>query len=561
MVGNEEAIAAVAQRLFVTPNPAGSVAEALAVEPTPAATLFVGDQTLPDAQHMRDVETRRPGLQAEVDQMKKDIAALLSQKTDLSKKYQQMAVENAELKSQIRGKGKATQPHDEDDSASSGSTGGRTSSGRIIHVPVRLNPTEMEHMGPPPPPRLSRSGSGSKQPTNARGGMEVAPVASGRAKSAPPLIEFPQTLATAGHSEPVGDEGTQPTQTQNTAAPMISNEHMELLRALAAQVAQLQQQVKDGIGARPTRAGMEERPGPFTQRITQDAQGADAKPLKIACYDGKGDPYLYLDTFRTAIAGKGYGDSLKCHAFQSTLKDEAMSWFFNMKPNSVNSFQTLADQFIDRFILMSEGRGTCDHLLQYEQGDSETLKSYISRFLVATSKCRELDEKIAYSAFMNGLQATQFKYKLNSKLPSTFTKLIEYAMVHAQAELATYGGPQPIEVKRRKASLTGPDTPQKPKAGGWSKHNGNKRDREDNRDGRNDRQSKPWQRDNQTGGSDNREAKPMTRPDPRYRVHTVMNEPIDKIFEDNTNLFTNHLKPREYKESSRTRRNSANFTR
>ena len=106
-------------------------------------------------------------------------------------------------------------------------------------------------------------------------------------------------------------------------------------------------------------------------------------------------------------------------------------------------------------------------------------------------------------------------------------------------ELATYGGPQPIEVKRRESIANGPghSCKSRRRAAGASTM-GTRVTGRTTRDGRSDRQSKPWQRDNRTGGSDNMEAKPTTRPDPRYKVHTIMTEPIDKIFEDNTNLFT-----------------------
>ena len=68
-------------------------------------------------------------------------------------------------------------------------------------------------------------------------------------------------------------------------------------------------------------------------------------------YNGTTNPYIHMDNFRSIVAGKSYPIAESCHAFQETLTDEALSWFFDLKPNSIGSFIELCDTFGARFIL------------------------------------------------------------------------------------------------------------------------------------------------------------------------------------------------------------------
>ena len=64
------------------------------------------------------------------------------------------------------------------------------------------------------------------------------------------------------------------------------------------------------------------------------------------------------------MAGKCYTIAESCHAFQETLTNEALSWFFDLKPNSIGSFIELCDTFAARFILRTEGCHTTTQLFK-----------------------------------------------------------------------------------------------------------------------------------------------------------------------------------------------------
>ena len=156
-----------------------------------------------------------------------------------------------------------------------------------------------------------------------------------------------------------------------------------------------------------------------------------------------------MDSFRSATAGKGYSDEVKCLMFQETLTGEAMSWFFELKPHSINSFQTLVNAFGSRFILMTDGYHTTGQLFKLRQGDGESLKSFVTRWRTATSRCRDLDKNLAYTAFKEGLTRGPFLYELNAHPPIDYEALMETAVLHAQAEFTTYGDLPPSHRQSR----------------------------------------------------------------------------------------------------------------
>ena len=65
----------------------------------------------------------------------------------------------------------------------------------------------------------------------------------------------------------------------------------------------------------PTITKFAERPRPFTARILNAVRLVGAKAIKVDRYDGLADPFLHMDSFRSATAGKGYGDDVKCLLF------------------------------------------------------------------------------------------------------------------------------------------------------------------------------------------------------------------------------------------------------
>ncbi|XP_062014421.1 uncharacterized protein LOC133730940 [Rosa rugosa] len=186
------------------------------------------------------------------------------------------------------------------------------------------------------------------------------------------------------------------------------------------------------------------RPGPFTTRILQTVRPTYAKTPKIAQFGGSTDPFVHMDTFKKVTNNKGFDDATLCHLFSETLDGEEMSWLFECPPGSMDSFSALSNAFLSRFILMTDGYHNSSQLFSINQGVDETLKSFVTRWRTATSRCRDLDKTMALAAFKQGLHKASFLYHLNCNFPNTtYDYVMKEAVLHAQAEYNTYGATPP----------------------------------------------------------------------------------------------------------------------
>ena len=82
-------------------------------------------------------------------------------------------------------------------------------------------------------------------------------------------------------------------------------------------------------------------------------------------------------------------------------------------------------------------------LLTIEQGDNESLRSFITRFNREALTVDEVDDKLLLAAFHNGVNSDLFIHKLYEKEPQSMAKLVHSAQNFMNAE-------DTIIVKKRK---------------------------------------------------------------------------------------------------------------
>ncbi|XP_024178241.1 uncharacterized protein LOC112184203 [Rosa chinensis] len=297
----------------------------------------------------------------------------------------------------------------------------------------------------------------------------------------------------------------------------------------------------------------EDRPGPFTQQVRGAIRANTSKPLKID-YTGVGDPYQHLQAFRSQTNAKGYTDEVCCNIFQETLSGEALSWFYELPVGSVGNFKELVDKFVTRFILRIDGIHTPKGLLKIQQGEDETLKSFVNRWQAATAKSRDLNKELAELAFRRGLRRGEFLYGINHNPPASYDELMATVIRHAQAEFETYGDTPRPELRFSTPTSTIRDEPRKRE---WvhnhdrSPHTSNKRGKESS------------SRSNSYGNTHpNREPRaqqgPRTPPPPRYEVFTILNASYETVWNENMDEIPGPP-PRKFPKSKLTQQDTGKF--
>ena len=153
-----------------------------------------------------------------------------------------------------------------------------------------------------------------------------------------------------------------------------------------------------------------------------------AKPFKMDKYKGTEDPHLHLETFFSLCSSYGYSDAIACHAFQETLSDEALSWFLNLPPNSIDNFNQLSERFLSRFILHTSIYRSVDAMFHIKQKKDEGLHALLSRWQSATARCHNLEPRVAEQAFRQALLPGNFLMEINRNPPGSYDALIDLAM-------------------------------------------------------------------------------------------------------------------------------------
>ena len=129
-------------------------------------------------------------------------------------------------------------------------------------------------------------------------------------------------------------------------------------------------------------------------------------------YDGTCDLCDHIATFKTTMHLQGVSDEIMCKAFPTTLKGSARVWFSKIPPNTVGSFKELSKLFVNNFIEGQRHKHSSFNLLTIEQGENESLRSFITRFNRGALKVDEMDDKLLLAAFHNGVSLDLFIHKL-----------------------------------------------------------------------------------------------------------------------------------------------------
>ena len=96
-------------------------------------------------------------------------------------------------------------------------------------------------------------------------------------------------------------------------------------------------------------------------------------------------------------------------------------------PNTVSSFEELSKLFINNFIGGQRHKCSSSSMLTIEQGENESLRSFIACFNKEALMVDEIDNKLLLAAFHNGVNSDLFIHKLYEQEPQTMVELVHSA--------------------------------------------------------------------------------------------------------------------------------------
>ncbi|GAU41589.1 hypothetical protein TSUD_271980 [Trifolium subterraneum] len=128
-------------------------------------------------------------------------------------------------------------------------------------------------------------------------------------------------------------------------------------------------------------SGDERHRGPLSRRIMDIPlpRGLD-KPPSLNKYDGTTDPDEHIQSVETALDYRNLRGAIKCKLFLLSLIRGASTWWRNLPPGSIDSWEELCRMFTPHFTTSRRHPKTVANLKEIIQGPEESLRSYIERF-------------------------------------------------------------------------------------------------------------------------------------------------------------------------------------
>uniref|UniRef100_A0A2N9FAV6 Retrotransposon gag domain-containing protein n=1 Tax=Fagus sylvatica TaxID=28930 RepID=A0A2N9FAV6_FAGSY len=173
---------------------------------------------------------------------------------------------------------------------------------------------------------------------------------------------------------------------------------------------------------------------PFTKKVDEYPLPAKFKFPQLETFDGFKDPLDYLDSFRTIMRFQGVLDEIMCRAFPTNLRGSARTWFNQLETGSIDTFAQLSRAFIDNFIGGQRSARLANYLLNIQQREGESLRSYVQRFNKEAVQIDEPNEYVALTAFNAGLRKGDFLFQLCKDPPNSMSEFMYKAQKFINAE-------------------------------------------------------------------------------------------------------------------------------
>ncbi|GAU42817.1 hypothetical protein TSUD_288450 [Trifolium subterraneum] len=239
--------------------------------------------------------------------------------------------------------------------------------------------------------------------------------------------------------------------------------------------------------------------GPLSRRIMDIPlpRGLE-KPPTLDKYDGTTDPDEHVQSVETALDYRNLRGSIKCKLFPLSLVRGASTWWRNLPPSSIDSWEELCRMLAAHFTTSRRHPKTVAILKAIVQGPEETLRNYIERFNKVSVEVEATDKMKLYLLEEGLRERTKFQEAVGILEIQTLDAFFELAQRYIKYE----DKQKASEVRRPKTfEVGGPSSQREERRGDEKKREGGKV----------------------------REAKP---PKSQFTYHTPLNAPRDRILSE-----------------------------
>ncbi|RZS14400.1 hypothetical protein BHM03_00046072 [Ensete ventricosum] len=220
----------------------------------------------------------------------------------------------------------------------------------------------------------------------------------------------------------------------------LSSDSTDSLREQVRQVHQRLDEVQKEVLKSKGEFGESLKGGsPFTPEIQDEPLPANFRLPSLELYDGSYDPTEHVAIFCAQMALYDTSDVLMCRAIPTTLRGLARTWYYQLKPTSISSFDLLAKEFELNFLASARPKPTVASLLELAQGNKESLAQFVGRFASQVRGVLDVHPSLAIQAFLMGLKPSRFFWSLIERLPVTVPEMLQRAHQYITVEALVAG--------------------------------------------------------------------------------------------------------------------------
>ncbi|XP_026396270.1 uncharacterized protein LOC113290898 [Papaver somniferum] len=121
------------------------------------------------------------------------------------------------------------------------------------------------------------------------------------------------------------------------------------------------------------------------------------------CYDGSSDPADLLRYYNRVLDQWDQDDVVVCRYFPSSLKGSALSWFDNLPPNSINSYDQLTEKFLGTYMYNKTVNTGMDKLFSLAIAHKEMIREYTDKWHRICQEIGNVDPVVSVNCYKWGL--------------------------------------------------------------------------------------------------------------------------------------------------------------
>ncbi|KAH7844713.1 hypothetical protein Vadar_030866 [Vaccinium darrowii] len=161
---------------------------------------------------------------------------------------------------------------------------------------------------------------------------------------------------------------------------------------------------------------------PYTQRIEQLKMPENYQPPKFLQFDGMGNPKQHVAHFVETCSSAGTDGDLLVKQFVWSLKEYAFDWYIDLEPNSIDSWDQLQQDFLNRFF-SSRRIVNMTELSNTHQQEDESVIDYINRWRNLSLNCKDRMSEVSAIEMCTKGMCWSLQYILQGIKPKTFEEL------------------------------------------------------------------------------------------------------------------------------------------